>query len=225
MSEFFKTNTTRIAQLCYKDISTDNWIPITEATPIPVGTPTGSPLSIRIIGDTGEAADVVLQPDGTYALRVDSEMTLNVDNVTIGNINVGRDLDSGDDTKLATTVEGFLRVVDHQGNPVTDIRQLTTTDSIKIYGSDDGITARLIRTKSDGTIYTTADAGSIQKVKAENTKNQDYPLFIISQNDRIESLLLAILQQVEITNRHLSFLTEEEFDTEDTEFNTEFDLD
>lgn len=154
MSEFFKTNTTRIAQLCYKDSATDNWIPITEANPLPIGTPTGFPLNIRIIGDTGQAADVVLQPDGTYALRVDSEMTLNVDTVSIGNIKVGSD--SVNDTKLLTTSTGLLKIVDANGNAVTDIRQLTTADKISIHGSDDGITARLIKTISDGSVVTQA---------------------------------------------------------------------
>lgn len=211
----FQTKTNNIAQVCYQDLVTHEWVPVTNETPLPItgtSSSSGSPLNIRIIGDSGEAADVVLQPDGTYALRVDSEMTLNVDNVTIGNINVGRDLDSGDDTKLATTIEGFLRVVDHQGNPVTDIRQLTTADSIKIYGSDDGVTARLIKTTDAGAVYTIAEEASVQKVKADDTANQDFPLLIMSQNKVIENLLLKIVQELEKLNLHMNHITDEEFD-------------
>lgn len=103
----FQTKTNNIAQLCYQDPVTHEWIPVTEITPLPItgtGTTPGQPLNIRLIGENGEAADVVLQPDGTYALKVDSEMTLNVDNVTITNVKVGTD--GVTDTKLLTTVSG-----------------------------------------------------------------------------------------------------------------------
>ena len=216
----FQTKTNNISQVCYQDIVTHEWIPVTNETPLPItgtSSSSGSPLNIRILGDTGQAADVVLQPDGTYALRVDSEMTLNVDNITIDNIKVGYDLDSGDPTKLATTPDGFLRVVDENGLPVTDIRQLTTADSIKIYGSDDGVTARLVKTTDAGAIYTVAEEASVQKIKAEDTLNQDFPLLILSQNKVIENLLLKIVQELEKLNLHMNHITDEDFDTLDIE--------
>lgn len=79
MSEFFKTNTTRIAQLCYKDAATDNWIPITEANTLPVGTPIGKPLNIRILGDSGEAVDIIQMQNYGYALKVDINQPTNMD--------------------------------------------------------------------------------------------------------------------------------------------------
>lgn len=216
----FQTKFGNIAEVSYQDAATHEWIPVSSNTPLPItgtGSTSGSPLNIRIIGSTGEAADVVQMPDGGYALKVDSELIVNVDNVSIGNIKVGYDLDSGEDTKLATTADGFVRVVDENGLPVTDIRQLTSADKISIYGSDDGVIARLIKTTSAGAIYTIAEESSVQKIKADDTVNQNFPLIIASQNRRIEHLLLKIVQELEKLNLHMNHITDEEFSPLDIE--------
>lgn len=78
MAESFKTNTTRIAQICYKDEATDSWIPVTTTSPLPVtGGGGGGSVegTIRVIGDSGEAVDVVQLPDGSYALVSQSQLT------------------------------------------------------------------------------------------------------------------------------------------------------
>lgn len=55
----FQTKTNSIAQICYQD-SNDDWIPVTETSPLPVqGTSIGVPLSIRIVGDDGNAVDII----------------------------------------------------------------------------------------------------------------------------------------------------------------------
>ena len=121
----FQTKTNNIAQICYQD-SNGDWIPITSGSPLPVGTAAGNPLSIRIIGDNGEAVDVVQTADGSYALKVDTELTVNVDNVSIGNVKVGSD--GTNDTKLKTTSDGIVAT------------QLTFRDSVTqqpIYISED----------------------------------------------------------------------------------------
>lgn len=217
----FQTKFGNIAQVCYQDPNTHEWIPVSEITPLPItgtGSSSGSPLNIRIIGSNGEAVDVVQMPDGQFALKVDTEVIFNADNVTIGNIQVGYSDVLNEKTFLSTTETGFLKVVDQDGNPLTDIRQLTTGDSIKIYGSDDGgITARIIKTTSSGSIYTIADSSSIQKVKAEDVNNQDNPLLVQSYNKRIENLLLKIVQELEKINLHFNQITDEDFDESDIE--------
>lgn len=76
MSDLFKTNPTRIAQLCYYDEIKDNWIPVDSTNPLPVAIVSGgggggptSDVNLQKIGGTLQSAGNVVD-GGNQAFRV-----------------------------------------------------------------------------------------------------------------------------------------------------------
>lgn len=71
---------------------------------------------------------------------------------------------------------------------------------------------RLYTTLSGNLKVSLEESNVTQIIKADSYENQTVPLKIQSDGKKIEELLLAIIQQLEITNLHLANITDLDFD-------------
>lgn len=87
MSEQFKTNTTRIAQLCYYDDIIGSWVPVTSSSPIPIKIVDVSgdqviptvPTDTQLVGGLHQSYDTVATP-----LRVNLSGELKQEDFDVG---------------------------------------------------------------------------------------------------------------------------------------------
>lgn len=164
----FEPKSDLVSEVTFLDTSDNKCKLVSTDNPLPTQTmsSTGAPTYVRVVGASGEAVSVVEQPDGSYALKVDTEVTLNADNVTVGNVKVG--YNGTDNTLLATTSGGYVKVVDTDGTslkPSTGIvKQYTVTtvtsagSGVPIVGTAVSILVTNISTTDDGQVSFTGGA-------------------------------------------------------------------